>query len=403
LPLSPGPIAQRVLCVAALPLLVFAIYDTVRIAAADSDFRANTPESVAHAVQLEPGNALYRELLAEHLEGDNRDPAADREAAARLSPLESKYWIGLGIHAEAAGDFGGAEKMYLHAAEIDRMFTPRWTLMNFYFRRQNADRFWIWTKRALEMGYDNQAAAYRLCWLMTEDPKQVESILPDNKLLKRNYLDFLLDTRRFQALSPVDREVAAAAEPADVPNLLYYCERTVPFNSRSAVTVWNELAAKKLIPFSALDPERGEVVTDGEFRVTPIERGFDWRVPAVDGVQITSADVHLTGEQPENAVLMLEFIPLTPGASYRMRFEYGSPTATASSGLTWVVADTFTDRVIAASGPLKLTGEDVTEEIEFNAGENQAARLELRYTREPGTVRHEEEVRLRKISVENTK
>jgi len=400
------PLAARVACLAALPLAGAAIYATVRLAIADSDYRANTTESLTRAVRIEPGNAEYHELLAEHLEGEDHNDDTDREAAAHLSPLDSKYWIDLGVRAEANNDPAQAEKLYLHAASIDRMFVPRWTLMNFYFRRQDSAKFWLWTQRALEMGYDDLTAAYRLCWRMTGDPRQIERVLPANDEVRRNYLFFLVGTRRFQALSPLDHQVAAAATAANYRPLLDYCERVMIPNPRSAVAVWNALCEKGFIPFAPLDPAGNKIVTNHDFRIMPTERGFDWRVPVVDGATVSVRNetpgltVQLSGDQPEDCVLAQQYIALTPERNYKLSYQYSSAAAVDSSGVTWQVVDALTSATLAQSDAIKINGNAGSGQLEFNSGPGSIAILVLRYRREPGTVRHEESALIRSVEIE---
>jgi hypothetical protein len=402
---SPRSTLERIACLIALPLLATAVYSTVRLTAADAAYRANTTASLQEAIRLENNNADYHALLAEHLEGENQNPQPDRLAAARFSPLESKYWIQLALSQEVAGDQGKAEKLYLHAAEIDRMFTPRWTLMNFYFRRHDTANFWLWTKRAFEMAYGDQTSAFRLCWLMTDDAHVIESMLPANAEIRRGYLEFLLSTQRFQVLSPLDREVAQSAESSDVPWLVGYCERTVAVNSRSAVDVWNTLCKRGFEPFAPLAPEKGTVVTNGDFRIDPTGHGFDWRIPVVSGAQVSprgvgrGISVQLNGNQPESCVILFQTVPLSPGTNYRMSYEYTSDAASQSSGLTWVIRDAVSHSPLAHSDALKITGDTVSGQTDFTAGATGAGELALSYNRELGTVRHEEALTLLGITI----
>ncbi|MDE3197307.1 MAG: hypothetical protein KGN84_13235, partial [Acidobacteriota bacterium] len=397
---------ERAACLAVLPLAAAATYATIRLAMADSDYRANTTESLASAVQIEPGNAEYHELLAEHLEGEDRNADADRQAAARLSPLDSRFWIDLGVRDEAQNDFAGAEKLYLHAAAIDRMFVPRWTLMNFYFRRQDEASFWKWTKEALAMGYDDLSAAYRLCWQMTDDPRKVENVLPANDEVRRNYLFFLAGSSRFQDVSPLDHEVASKATSADYHPLIEYCERVMAANSHSAADVWNTLCAKRLLPFAPVDPQKGNVVTNPEFKTIPMERGLDWRLPVVEGATLSvgndapGLNVQLSGDQPENCVLAWQYIPLEAGRNYKLSYRYYAPNPVDSSGLSWELLVPVTNAPIAHSEDLKLTGDAASGQLLLESGSNSSGVLVLRYRREPGTVRHEESALIQSVRIE---
>jgi hypothetical protein len=402
---SPRSIIERIACLIALPLLAAGIYSTLRLAYADAAYRANTTESVRKAIRLEDNDADYHALLAEHLEGESQNPEPDRMAAIRFSPLESKHWIRQAFSQEMAGNETDAEKLYLHAADVDKMFTPRWTLMNFYFRRHDSANFWLWTRRAFQMAYGDQTSAFRLCWLMTEDAYVIESMLPPSAEIRRGYLEFLLATHRFKYLSPLDREVAESAEPADVPWLVGYCERTVAVNSLSAVDVWNILCRRGFKPFAPLAPEKGAVVTNADFRINPVEQGFDWRIPVVSGAQVSprsagrGMSVELNGNQPESCVILFQTVPLSPGKNYRMSYEYASEAASPYSGLTWVLRDVVSHAPFVHSEALKITGDVVSGQTDFAAGSAGAAELALSYNRAPGTVRHEEALTLRGITI----
>ena len=95
-------------------------YWSIRFSLADSFYRVNTLDAVRRAVDLVPGNASYRSLLAEHIGGVGLNPDNEMVKAAGLSPLESRYWIRLGFRREVEGNFGEAEKYLLQAA--------RWTI-----------------------------------------------------------------------------------------------------------------------------------------------------------------------------------------------------------------------------------------------------------------------------------
>src|ERR1700724_3436649 len=114
--------------------LALALYWSCRLALADWLFRANTSASVARATALDPENASYHAWLAEIQEHDGRDPPTELETAARLNPSDSAVRIRLRLRAESQRDFARAEKYLLEAAQIDKLFAPRWTLANYYIR-----------------------------------------------------------------------------------------------------------------------------------------------------------------------------------------------------------------------------------------------------------------------------
>src|SRR5260370_36633151 len=71
----------------------WAIYSSCRLAIADHLYSLDTPDSVRAAVQLEPANADYHALLAEHEERSGASPEPQLLTAISLSPLTSRYLI----------------------------------------------------------------------------------------------------------------------------------------------------------------------------------------------------------------------------------------------------------------------------------------------------------------------
>ncbi len=143
----------RLLWLLPLPFLAVAAWETARLAQADFFSRQNTTDSLREAVQLDPGNADFRELFAEQLAEDGLDPNPELRAAVSLSPLNSHWWDRLGFQAESERDYPAAERDLMQAVRVDQTFGPRWSLMNYYFRRGDPQEFWRWTKASLEMSF----------------------------------------------------------------------------------------------------------------------------------------------------------------------------------------------------------------------------------------------------------
>ncbi len=405
--------AERAACLIALPLLGLGIWLTVRLAIADASFRRDTPDSVARAVRLEGGNAGYHDSLAEYIESEGRNPNKERELAVQLSPHEASHWIGLGVRAEVEQDYPRAQKYLLQAAKVNVGFEPRWALMNFYFRRGNIPQFALWTRRALEISYGDLTPVFRLCWLATGNPGAIGRMIPPGKDLQLKYLQFLMATKRLDAARPVANNIALQADASNLPVLIAYCDAMVDAGTDAALEVWNILCRRRLEPFEILSPANGQVVTNGDFRVKPIEHGFDWRMPRVEGVFVTAGDssdgaassggaaIEMTGNEPEECLLLAQIVPLTPGRQYRLDYEYRGQEARDDSGVSWELSAPATHAILSRSKDLPMTGDWVTGHLSFKAGaDDAAARLSLRYKRELGTVRREGSIALRKVAIE---
>jgi tetratricopeptide (TPR) repeat protein len=361
--------------------LALASYWSCRLAVADWFFRANTSASVAKAAAIDPDNAAYHAWLAEIEEHDGRDPTAELETAARLNPSDSAVRIRLGLRAESQRDFASAEKYLLEAAQIDKLFAPRWTIANYYFRTGESDKFWPWAGQALEMGYGDLRPLFELCWRVNKQPH----ILPRQHAVLGQYLSFLMAQDHLEAAGPVADRFLDQPEPSDTAVVLNYCDRLIERQSiAAAVDVWNKLCARKLVPFPALNPDRGLALTNGDFRFVPLQQGFDWRTTQDPEISVTRAQsppelrFHLSGKQPEHCELLSQFVPLAAGRRYSFRFEYKTAISGLSWGATLLPADDWKRQEVSLSSPGKLA---------------------LLYDRAPGSTRAEGEIWLRNTSV----
>src|ERR1700723_2861990 len=152
---------------------------SVRRAWADWEFRRGTPENVARAIGIAPSNAEYLLFRALQTDYDGADAAPILERAATLDPMSSTPRLRLGLDAEIRGDYASAEKWLLAAARIDRQFEPRWTLANFYFRRESFPDFWIWLRAALQVSYGDRRPAFDLAWRATSQAAEIDRAIPD--------------------------------------------------------------------------------------------------------------------------------------------------------------------------------------------------------------------------------
>ncbi len=124
------PFVVRYLLIAGA--LAAAIYSFV-LARASWLFRQDTAISIPAAVALVPFDSTYVARLAAWRPAEK---IALLHRAVELNPFDSESWIQLGFVSEfQQHDRASAERYYLKAAEVNKMFLPKWTLTNFYFRQ----------------------------------------------------------------------------------------------------------------------------------------------------------------------------------------------------------------------------------------------------------------------------
>jgi hypothetical protein len=312
--------------IAAVLVLAAASLLSLAISRADFYFRAGTPEAVAKAVELAPGNAGYLEMRALQLDYDGADSRPLLKRAAALDPMSSAPRIRLGIAAETRGDFAGAEKWLLDAARVDHEYEPRWTLANFYFRRADAARFWTWMRSALEISYGDRRPAFDLCWRMSDDAAEIFArAIPGSHDVLAAYLSYVEETNRAEAVAPVALNLAAGHNSEDRDLLLGAVDALIA--AKSATQAWQLWQAMGFGGVSFQSPRVG--------------RGFDWQRVDVPGVVQLEIDqpramhrVSFNGSEPESCELLRRVFKLEPGRRYELRWQAEPDVA----GVDWRIA-----------------------------------------------------------------
>lgn len=290
---------------------------SVWLARADAEFSRGTPEGVARAMELLPGNTEYLAFGALQAEYDGRDAEPLFRRIVQLNSTLSAPRIRLGLAAEQRGDAGEAERQLREAYSVDHQFETRWTLANFYFRQGRVAEFWMWMRSALEVSYGDRRPAFDLCWRMSSDADEILQAIPDREDVAADYLAFLMN--RPEAL-------AAAVRKVNRPELLLAATDVLLEAKRyaDAVEVWKQ--AGRSAPVG---------VTSPGFEAPQTGHGFDWRWNAAGGVKHPApARIQLTGAQPETVELVRQYVGgLRPGARYKLQW-----TAAAKvPGLEWRV------------------------------------------------------------------
>lgn len=382
---------SQLVALALIPGLLGGVYYSARLAYADWLYRRDTVASLQEASRLWPMRAEPAARLAQLLP-EVAEPYL-RDAVAR-DPHYSRGWYELGLRAEIAGDYGRAEQFLLRAAAHDRMFLPAWTLANFYFRRQQPDKFWGWAKQAAEMSYSDLRPLFRLAMEFTHDPGQIADRIVNAPRSQRDFLLFLLEQDLVEQAVPVARRVAANAGKDDQPVLLYFSERMLlSGNVPAAIEVWNGLSGAGLIAHEKVSAQ--QPLTNALFSHVLLGNdrspAFDWRPQQPEGINVVPATptvrISFSGKQPEVTDLLWQFVPVEAGRKYRLQGQYRTADIRQATNVRWLVMNLAGQ--MAGQSPYFALREDWTDfQWEWDAPAGPGAwRLVLQQAREPGTTR----------------
>lgn len=337
------------------------------------------------AIAARPNHYLYYWQLARLDTADSRSLLGE---AIRLNPYNAGPIVDLAQVLEAEGDRARAEQWLLEANRVDKTYFPRWSLANFYLRSGRDADFWIWARRAAEVGCEDMTSLFDLCRRVEPDiVRMTERLVPDRGHAVHNFLDYL----------------ARRGLPAPV----VVCERAIrhPDPNRAfrlAIAVEGQLAARRFDDASrtwAAMVEAKVVQPPGEVPESGIGMALDWRLPKSEGAFASRTaeglDIHLNGQQPDSAVLCERVLVLEPSSSYRISHRTRAG-GLSGAGIRW--------KVLLESGA-QIHTEDLTKtdspEIRFRTGPaDRLARLMLVAERPLGATRAKGTVSIESVRIE---
>jgi tetratricopeptide (TPR) repeat protein len=390
-------LACRIAAAAAALVAAVCLAGTVLLGWEDHLALLWTRAGIEEAIRLAPGDARNYDALA-GLDGPDRIWALER--LSEVNPYDSLARIELGLLAELQGDRTRAERLLIEAARVDKTYAPRWSLANFYFRSNDPAKFWPWLREAARMSYGDPRGLAQLAWDLAEDAPEGLAALSDRQPVLESYVSLLLDNNRLGPAETAANKLLEVYGKEAAGAVLVHCDRFLNAGRpEAALRLWNRLAGARLISARPLDPERGPHLTNGDFGSEPLSRGFDWRLPPVEGVEMVRLPAgaglrfSFSGRQPEDCMLMLERVPLAPDRSWRLRFEYRSQGMAAETGLRW--------RTIGAESqaPASEAWREAVFEFKSPPGAS-VVPLALAYQRAPGTTRMEGSFWLRRVRLE---
>jgi hypothetical protein len=330
-------------------VLAFGIWCSWTLARADYLFRLNTPESVRAAIRLEPDSWEYYMRLALL---DDAHAKQLLETAISLNPYNAEADIELSLRLEGAGDYRTAEKLLLNAFAVDRTYLPRWSLANFYLRRNNLPAFWTWARGAAEMPSDNVRPLFELCWRVSTDPNEIERrIINNNPELIRQYLDFLLAKDQLPAAVEAAHRLSQVGDATtDDPEMYSVIDQLIAAGDGDAARkIWNALIDKHWV---VADPG---VPNNSNFARDPLPVGFDWAVFSYSGLHSwpgpSGLETEFSGAQPENCAIAEQAVVLPPG-NYELEYSYRTDEIPPQTGLRWQIVAADSETVLAESNDL---------------------------------------------------
>jgi hypothetical protein len=351
---------------------------------ADLLFREDTIDSLRAAIKLVPDGWQYYMRLAQL---DRAHAHGLLETALKLNSYNPQAAIELALQDESEGNYGAAEKLLLGAFAVDRTYVPRWSLANYYFRRDNMPAFWMWARKAADMPTEDMGPLFELCWHVTPDAGEIaKAVLNDNSGLVRQYLFFLMAKGQMDALAKIAPRLVRVGDPeVDRALLLGSVNQLVAANDAAGANgVWKSMVEQHWVPADATVPN------NGNFNRELLPVAFDWTLDEFPGLHSwpgsSGLETEFTGEEPENCIIAEQYLTLAPGR-YSLSYSYHTTGIAPGTGIKWQILDAKTGNTVAESEPLSSDAQTRTNLTFVIPSGVSLERLRLAYQRALGTPR----------------
>jgi len=349
------------------------------------------------AIQLEPSNAEYRDLLGRNLalSGISLDDAiANYQIAVRLNPHVARYWLDLAGAYQVAGRTREQEESVNRAVEAEPT-APHvaWEAANFFLVQGERDRALRHFRVVLANDPEAVDSALQLCWRATGNAKQIlDQALPPRPDLYLSFLRLLIDKQETAAAKNVwDRLIGlnqAFLTQLAFPYLRFLIAQQ---EVAAAQTAWQQLAAfdRSLQPYL---PSQKNLIVNGGFEENLLDGGFDWWyeprphvILAIDTSEFHSGTRSLSitfdGQSASEAGIS-QFIPVKPNAAYEFSAEFKAGELETASGPRFAIADAYSSAFYVLTDDVMGTNPWRLQQAKFQTGPNTNLVL-LKIVRQP--------------------
>jgi hypothetical protein len=358
LPLRPRWRSWAFFLVVSIPV-VFLVVQAGRAAFVSILGESVEPRNLDKALVLDPDNAeLHHRLgivLADSLnEADRSDGIKHLRRATELNPHAARYYSDLASACELDGDTVCATDGVEKAAQLSPM-TPQlhWVAANTLLRAGQTEAALAEFRRLLELDPAYGPATFHLCLGALRDPQNIlEKVLPAGKdpRLRLAYLSLLTVEGSPDLARQVWAQAVQAGTPFPLPFAAPYIEQLLKLGHvEDAQSAWLDLEKLGVVSVPApIDP--ANLVFNGDFELTPLNAGFDWRSQSGSYVALDFSDsaahtgnrclrMDFTVSRNEEYTPLYQLVPVIPSRAYTLTAYVRSHDITSDSGPRLHVVD----------------------------------------------------------------
>jgi tetratricopeptide (TPR) repeat protein len=323
--------------------------------------------SLQRAVRLEPGNADYQYRLGYYFLQTQHEPEAAAhflKSATALNPYNSHYWLALSRTYKLLANRSQQSNALQHAIAVDPS-TPSVAseAANTYWSEGETEDALREFRAVLRTDPNSSPETLDRCWRIKPDVDALlRDVVPRNPDAYSSFLDLLISRNQPAAAATVWAQMARLQQPVETRHVFGYVQYLIiQRDVAQARQVWRDAAI--LSDLSEYQPSPENLVVNGDFSLTALNGGFDWRFwkstdvsLALDPTESHSGHHSLSivfDSAGMEDVGIQQFIPVEPNSRYRFSAHFKSDDIKGAGGPRFLLQDQFTGANYFVSEELK--------------------------------------------------
>jgi len=337
------------------------------------------------AIQVEPSNAEYHNRLGQLLAYEGRDLEAavtQFQAAVRLNPYASRYWLNL-ANAYLVTDRRVEQRDSVERAVLADPTTPdvAWQAAIFFSLQSDREKALHNLRVVLANDPTKVDQALQLCWRVTPNINEMlDQAIPEQPESYFSLLHLLIQRQDAASAEIVWNRLIALKQPFGIQLAFPYirfllAEREVA----AAENAWRNLAS--LNPsLTSYFHSPANLVVNGGFEDKILDGGFDWLYSpsayvtlAIDTNQLyrgtRSLVITFDGHNPPNAGIS-QFVPAKPDTDYEFSAAYRTEDIMSASGPRFSIADAYSNESYVLTNDFLGSSPWRLQRVDFHTGPN---------------------------------
>ncbi|HUK47579.1 MAG TPA: hypothetical protein VLW06_08310 [Terriglobales bacterium] len=323
------------------------------------------PRALHWAIGLDPGNAEYRDELAQfELRARETPGAALRwsQSAIALDPNNNRYWLHQAMAQEGLGDFS-AERNSLIQASFHEPHSAglAWDVANLLLAQGDTQDALPEYRKVMENDPPRTLSAIEICWRIDPDADfLLQNVLPEN--VDKAFLSFLISKNEPDAAAKAWSRIVELQQPVEHAFLFEYLRYLFANHQpEQAARVWQE--STNLSDLAAYQPSEENLIVNGNFSLDILNGGFDWRYQKTPAVTLAldpiethagSKSLRISFEGPGIVDAGIrEIVSVEPETQYEFSAFYRAEEMDGAGGPRFAIQDLYSEETFFMSDDLR--------------------------------------------------